>query len=797
MSASATTARPAATPLPRDSQGLLVAAEAGRRNRRTGDGVVAAGGAIVLGLAAAIASSAPRQDTSLAHGLVTVLGWADPFWRAAWVGALGLAAVVLLDVLLRRRWLLLRDLTVGMVLVGGLGLLLGGLVISDWVPIDAHLLSGWGFPELRLAWATTILFVAGPELVRPVRILGAVLVPLAAIAAVVLGAALPSAALAGLAFGLSGAAVVRLLFGTAAGFPTAARVRAELAALGIGTKTLRPAANQRVGSAQYVGEDETGSPLMARVLGRDAQDTQWFARRWRQLAYRDPPRSVAVGRLEQVEHEALATLMAAQSGVNAPAVVTAALGEEGDAIVVTRRPELETLEATPPAEVTDAVLDALWQQVASLHAAGISHGRLNGSNVAVVDGRPLLLDFAAATLGAPQSAIDIDVAELLVASTVLVGPDRALAAAIGAAGERAIAGALPYLERGALTPHTRDLARHNDVELEQLRQAAAAATHEQLPEIVPLRRVRPRDVATTALVALAAYLLISKLAKIGFGTIYDELKLADPVWVAVALILAQLTYVSQAVALRGAVETPLPFLPCVVLKSAVKFLNLTVPGNAGSVALGVRFLQRLGVPTGPAVASGLIDDASNTVVEIALVLALLPFVHRSLNTGGLGGALPSGTLVIAVLAGVVIAVAAVVLVPTLRNKVFPSVRQALHSVWAVARNRRKRLELFGGTLATEVIFALTLGAVASGYGVHLSLAQLLLVNVAATTLAGLVPVPGGIGAAEAALAGGLAAFGVPEALAFAIAITHRLCTYYLPPVWGYFSLRWLRHKGNV
>jgi len=36
------------------------------------------------------------------------------------------------------------------------------------------------------------------------------------------------------------------------------------------------------------------------MLGRDAQDTQRLARRWRAMAYRDPPRSVADGRLQQV-----------------------------------------------------------------------------------------------------------------------------------------------------------------------------------------------------------------------------------------------------------------------------------------------------------------------------------------------------------------------------------------------------------------------------------------------------------------------------------------------------------------
>ena len=57
----------------------------------------------------------------------------------------------------------------------------------------------------------------------------------------------------------------------------------------------------------------------------------------------------------------------------------------------------------------------------------------------------MLVEFGAATLGAPKTAIDIDVAELLVSSTVVVGADRALAAAIHGCGAPAIAGALPYL----------------------------------------------------------------------------------------------------------------------------------------------------------------------------------------------------------------------------------------------------------------------------------------------------------------------------------------------------------------
>ncbi|HEY4348503.1 MAG TPA: hypothetical protein VGM80_13025, partial [Gaiellaceae bacterium] len=473
--------------------GLLVAMEAGRRNRRTIDGVLLAAAALVVGLAAATASSAPAQDRHVARALDTVLGWADGAWRVVFVAALVLAVLVLADVLARRRWALARDHSTALVLGGGASFVLGRLAISDWVPLQAHLLARWGFPEPRLAGATAILVVAGPELTRPIRRVATVLVPLAALAAVVLGAALPSAALGGVALGLGAAALVRIAFGTAAGFPPTELVRGQLAALGVQTGSLRPSERQRVGYAEYVGEDDAGGPLRVRVLGRDAQDTQRIARHWRQLAYRDPPRSVAIGRLQQVEHEAVATLMAAQAGVRVPEVVTAALGIEGDAMLVTRQPDVAPLEDSLPEHATDEILRELWRQVALLHAAGISHGRLNLRNVDVVRGKPVLLDLSAATLGAPRSALDIDVAELLVACTVLVGPDRALRAACHGRGAGAVASALPYLERAALTPHLRDLAHARDVELKSLRSAAAAATGAKLPEIVPLRRVRPRD----------------------------------------------------------------------------------------------------------------------------------------------------------------------------------------------------------------------------------------------------------------------------------------------------------------
>jgi glycosyltransferase 2 family protein len=776
---------------------MLTEYESGRRNRRALDAVLLGAMAVLTGLAATIAHSAADEDRAVGDAMVTVLGWAANPSRAAVVCALALSAAILGAVVMRRRWALLRDALLALVVLAATGSVVGRIVGPDWLAIDNDLWSRWGFPEYRLAAAIAIATVVGPELVSPVRNLLCWLVAAAGVGQLALGAALPSDLLGAVALGLGAGALVRVVFGSAAGVPPSAEVHDSMLAIGVELDGLRPLAEQEIGSAVYAGRDRENLPVRVRVLGRDAQDTQRFARRWRLLAYRDPRRSAPVGRLEQVEHEALATVMAAQAGVRVPEVVIAALGEGGNASVVTRQADVDPMEHTSGDDISDESLVELWHQVAALRAAGISHGRLNLAHVILDDGKPIIVGFAAATLGAPKAALDIDVAELLVASTVLVGPDRALSAAVSGVGVDAVTGSLPYLQRAALSPHTRDLAKSHELALDELRRSAAAAAGTEPVEIVAMARFRPRNLLITAALAVSAYLLIAQLAEIGFATIADDLRHAEPAWLLTGLLVTTSGFVPEAISLRGGVATPLPLLPCVVFKSALKFVNLTVPGSAGTVAATIRFVQRMGGSVAEAVASGAVDDVAEKLVQILLVLVMLPFVHDSVDNVDIHVSTPDGRLVSAIVAVLVASGLVIWLVPTVNRKIVPPVREGVSALRFVLRDRHKRLELFGGNAAGELTFALSLGAVCHAYGVGLSVAELIVINVGASLLAGLIPVPGGVGAAEATLTAGLVAFGVDESTAFAIAITQRLCTQYLPPIWGYFSLRWLEKRGYV
>jgi uncharacterized membrane protein YbhN (UPF0104 family) len=205
----------------------------------------------------------------------------------------------------------------------------------------------------------------------------------------------------------------------------------------------------------------------------------------------------------------------------------------------------------------------------------------------------------------------------------------------------------------------------------------------------------------------------------------------------------------------------------------------------------------MGAPRAEALAGGAIDDVSNTIVQVTLFLLVLPFVGVDIDTSQFEGAGPDRRLLVAILVALAAGLVLVLAVPRVRARVLPGVRDALLGLWSVARVRRKRMEVFGGSIASELLYSIALGATCLAYGVHLDLGQLIFINTSAAVLSGVVPVPGGIGAAEAALSAGLIAMGVDQPTAFAIAITQRLCTFYLPPIWGYFSLRWLVGKGYL
>ncbi len=148
----------------------------------------------------------------------------------------------------------------------------------------------------------------------------------------------------------------------------------------------------------------------------------------------------------------------------------------------------------------------------------------------------------------------------------------------------------------------------------------------------------------------------------------------------------------------------------------------------------------------------------------------------SLSTDQLSGVATTALIVIAVL---VVAGVIAFAIPSLRHRALAgSTRPATRL--AGPAGPRKLLQLFGGNLLSQVLFAVTLGACVRAFGYEVPLSTLILVNTVVTLFAGLLPVPGGVGVSEAGLSLGLTRAGIPSEAAFAIALTYRFATFYLP-----------------
>jgi uncharacterized membrane protein YbhN (UPF0104 family) len=341
-------------------------------------------------------------------------------------------------------------------------------------------------------------------------------------------------------------------------------------------------------------------------------------------------------------------------------------------------------------------------------------------------------------------------------------------------------------------------------DLDALRSAAAAVVDVEVPHVVELRRVSPQTIVAVALLALVVFALVASLGDVDLAELADELRGATWSWVVVALFAAQLPFLSQAVATRGACPRPIAYGPLAVLQFAIGFVALAVPSTAGRLALDIRFFQRQGLPATTAVSISAIDGFSGFLVQISLLLATLAFgvgqVDLDLRLPTSSGSGDLVTLLVVAAAVTVVLVVAALSLPKVRQRIWdrmrPMVGEALETVRSL-RSLPKLVQLFGGNLANQLLFALALGACLMAFGERLNLATLVVVYVAAALFGGLMPVPGGIGVMEAALMAGLTAAGIDATTASATALLFRSATFYLPPIWGWFALRWLQRHSYL
>jgi uncharacterized protein (TIRG00374 family) len=689
--------------------------------------------------------------------------------------------------------LLLTALDHGIVQHLGQPALLQTLHRPHWVSANPQIDSNF------IASAVAVVILGSPWVSRAWRRAGWITVVVAVVFRAVEGGHVPLDLVLTLGCGAVSGSAVLLIFGAPNKRPRGQAVVEAMARAGVPLTHLSRAGVDARSSTPYFGDGEDGRHLFIKVLGSDERSADLMFRLYRFLRYKDiGDRGLFPSLQRQVEHEALAALYTNDGGVLTPRlVVTAAIGEEGF-LLAYERTAGDSLDRVADDQLTDDVLQRIWQNVAVMRARRVAHRDLRLANVMLAaDGRPWLIDFGFAEIAATDQMLDADVAELLSSTALKVGSQRAVDAAVAVVGKPAVASAAPRIQPLALSTATRkSIVAHKPL-CDELRKYAAQASDAGDVEPAALQRIRPRTILTFVALGLAFYLLIPQVASVSH--VWSKITNADLTWVLWAIVASVLTYVGATFGLMGAVADHIPIFGTFGAQLAGSFVNRITPARLGGIATNVRYLGKQGVNMVAASSGVGLQQLGGLITHIALTTIFLVWAGKSLGSTHF---LPSGQTVLVGLTAVLALSGLLFLLPPgrrlLRKRVFPIIGRSGHGITDVVRRPLKLLELFGGSalLTLSYIAALVFSVHAFGAG-GVSVASIGIVFLVGSVVSSVAPTPGGIGAVEAALIAGLTAVGLNRDIAVPAVFLFRIATFWLPIVPGWIMFVVLQRRGDL
>jgi uncharacterized membrane protein YbhN (UPF0104 family) len=192
----------------------------------------------------------------------------------------------------------------------------------------------------------------------------------------------------------------------------------------------------------------------------------------------------------------------------------------------------------------------------------------------------------------------------------------------------------------------------------------------------------------------------------------------------------------------------------------------------------------------------LIDSGAGFASQ--LLLLGLTFAVTDLNLSTLGGDSfdVDFRLLLSIVVGVGFVISLLLVIPAIRRRLAGPTRD-VWTAMAVLKSPAKFALLLGGSALSELLYAVAMAICLRSLGQSVPYASVLVVTAFVRFISGVSPIPGGLGIAEAGLTAGLVAVGVPVEFAFPAAMIYRLCTFYVPPAYGWAVLSILRRRDYL
>jgi uncharacterized protein (TIRG00374 family) len=610
----------------------------------------------------------------------------------------------------------------------------------------------------------------------------------------VVSAVVPARSLLGLAVGWFVGALVVLVVGTPAlEVPLEGAVRAldRRGFVVVGLTVMRPAGRgPLILSATSAKPD---SVAIVEMYGPNQRSGVALRQLWQQLRLRGsetPPLQASMRRA--VEHRALMSIAIGDVGVaNVSPIAVAPLDRGWTLYAHTPArgvPISESAEATP--------VTCVWESLRVLHDHQISHGDLRGKEITVADGVVCFGGFGNAEYGATDAQLQSDAAQLLVTTTAVYDAKSTVAAAIAVLGKEAVLTASRRLTKSAVPSRIRESVGDARAVMKAAREEVMRQTGADQIQAETITRFTPSQVIQLVLLVALVYVAYPFISTA--PTFFSELRTANWWWALLGLVASALTYVGAATALWACADRLVKFKNLAIMEVANTFAATTTPAGVGGLALSTRFLQKGGLGAVRATAAVALQQAVQVITHVVLLIFFTAAAGVSAN---LSRFVPSAT-VLYLIAGLALGlVGALLLVPRLRRwlgtAVRPRLREVMRDLRELAREPKRLALIILGCAATTLGAALALWASVEAFGGGTTFVTVTVVTMIGGTLASAAPTPGGVGAVEAALIGGLAAFGMPAAVAVPSVLLYRVLTCWLPVFIGWPVMRWLTRKDMI
>jgi uncharacterized membrane protein YbhN (UPF0104 family) len=223
------------------------------------------------------------------------------------------------------------------------------------------------------------------------------------------------------------------------------------------------------------------------------------------------------------------------------------------------------------------------------------------------------------------------------------------------------------------------------------------------------------------------------------------------------------------------------------------FLNHLLPAGSGGVVVNVRFLQRCGLSRGASLGVVGLKSLATGVTHLILLAGALAIAPSTLDQVRRHQESPSGRASIAgsllhsrwSAALLIVLVTLIVLMVAVRG---PRTWFARHltrlaemaQLRAVLRHPGRAAALWLGSLALPLCHAVVLWSILRSLQAPVAPGTVLMIYLGVSSLAAIVPSPGGIGGLDVALAAALIAIGLSSAVAVAAMLGYRMVTVWLP-----------------